>query len=252
MIDVAVTRAELRSARVAVVIDVLRATSTVTQALAAGYRRVLCADSLARASSLRAPGRVLAGERRCLTPAGFDHGNSPIEAGRRRGEELVLATTNGAPTIVAAARCAPTVLLACMLNLDAVIGALRIAGADGDCDIQIVCSGTDGAAALEDSYVAGRVSAALTGVRTDAALIAEAVARGYPTALGALAASADARTLMAAGLQQDIAYCAQESLLDLVPRVLAAADGVAVVAPDHARSEAIAEQDLRLAVPSTR
>ncbi|MDQ6854474.1 MAG: 2-phosphosulfolactate phosphatase [Actinomycetota bacterium] len=55
MIDVAVTRAELRSAGVAVVIDVLRATSTITQALAAGYGRVLCAESFARASSLRAP-----------------------------------------------------------------------------------------------------------------------------------------------------------------------------------------------------
>jgi 2-phosphosulfolactate phosphatase len=251
MIDVAVTPAELRSATVAVVIDVLRATSTVTQALAAGYRQVLCADSLERAVDLRAPGRVLAGERRCLTPPGFDHGNSPVEAARRRGDELVLATTNGAPAIVAAAARAPTVLLACLLNLGAVIAALRIADAHGECDVLIVCSGTDGVAALEDFYVAGRLSAALRGPRTDAARIAEAVARGYPTALEALAASADAQVLTAEGLEADIGYCAQESVLDTVPRVLVAADGVAVVVRDGARSEAIAEEDLSLAVPST-
>jgi 2-phosphosulfolactate phosphatase len=250
VIDVAMTRAELRPAEFSVVIDVLRATSTATQALAAGYRRVLCAESLARASSLRAPGRVLAGERRCLRPAGFDHGNSPLEAAQRRGDELVLATTNGAPTIVAAARCAPTVLLACLLNLDAVIEALRVAGGGGEHDVQLVCSGTDGEAALEDTYVAGRLSAALTGRRTDAALIAEAVARRYPTALDALSASADARVLRAAGLEHDIAYCAQESLLDVVPRVQVTSHGVAVVVREAARATSVAQRELNLAIPS--
>lgn len=250
MIDVAVTPAELRSAGVAVVIDVLRATSTVTQALAAGYLRVVCADSVERAAGLRAPGRVLAGERQCLMPAGFDQGNSPVQASERRGDELVLATTNGAPTIVAAAHRAPTVLLACLLNLDAVIEALR-AGGSGVSDVQIVCSGTGGAAALEDVYVAGRLSAALIGQRTDAALIAEAVARGYPTQIEALAASAGAGALRAADLEHDIAYCAQESIFDVVPRVLAAADGVAAVGRDDAGSDAVVEGELHLAIAST-
>ena len=102
MVDVALTRADLRAADIAVVVDVLRATTTATQALAAGYRSVLCAESVELATGLRAPGRVLAGERRCVAPPGFDQGNSPREAARRRGDELVLATTNGAPAIVAA------------------------------------------------------------------------------------------------------------------------------------------------------
>ncbi len=223
------TPAELRSADVAVVIDVLRASSTVTQALAAGYERVLCADSIGRAAGLRAGGRVLAGERQCVTPPGFDQGNSPSEAAQRHGDELVLATTNGAPAIVAALALAPTVLLGCLLNLDALLEALRGGGGATDDDVQIVCSGTDGAAALEDAYVAGRLCASLKGRRTDAALIAEAVARGYPTALGALSASADAQVLKAAGLQDDITWCAQESRLDLVPRAFSAGEGVAAV-----------------------
>jgi len=99
VIDVALTGDGARTADVAVVIDVLRATSTATQALAAGYRRVLCVGSIERAAQLRTGDRVLAGEQRCVKPPGFDQGNSPREALDRRGEELVLATTNGAPTM---------------------------------------------------------------------------------------------------------------------------------------------------------
>ncbi len=238
MIDVALTRADLRPASVAVVIDVLRATSTVTQALAAGYRRVLCADSVQRAAGMRGRARVLAGERRCIKPPGFDQGNSPLEAMHRRGQELVLATTNGAPTIIAVARHSPNVLLGCLLNLDAVLGALMEGHDPHERDVQIVCSGTDGAVALEDVYVAGRLSAGLKGPRTDAALMAEAVARGYPTPLEALNASADAEVLRAAGLIDDIAYCARESELDVVPRVLATTrEGAIVVAGDAAPHE---------------
>ena len=226
VIDVALTPAERRLTDVAVVIDVLRATSTATQALAAGYRRVMCAETIERALRLRAHGRVLAGERNGVKPPGFDQGNSPAEATDQRGEELVLATTNGAPAIVAAAGRASHVVLACLLNLDAVTRNLRSRGPG---DLQVVCSGTDGAAALEDVYVAGRLCAGLPGERTDAALVAEAVARAFPTAFDALAASQDAERLRAVGLGADIAACAVESVLDIVPTVIAARAGVATV-----------------------
>jgi 2-phosphosulfolactate phosphatase len=229
VIDVAFTRASLLAADVAVVIDVLRATSTVAQALDSGYRRVLCVDSVERAAALRGPGRVLAGERRCVKPPGFDQGNSPIEAFDCRGEDLVLATTNGAPTVVLAARWAPTVLLASLLNLDAVASALLEISDLGSLGLQIVCSGTDGAVALEDVYAAGRLSALLPGPRTDAALAGEAVAHSFGPPFEALTRSADAAVLYAAGLWHDIAYCALESTIDVVPRVLAAGDGVATV-----------------------
>ena len=226
MIDVALSPADLRPAELAVVIDVLRATSTATQALASGYGRVLVAETLERALELRRPGRVLAGERRGIKPPGFDQGNSPAEATEPRGDELVLATTNGGPTIVAATRDTARVMLACMLNLDASIRALQAHQGE---DALIVCSGTDGAVALEDVYVAGRLSAALDGERTDAARVAEAVARAFGTPLEALAASADAARLRAVGLGEDVADCAVQSALDVVPIVTAAAGGVATV-----------------------
>jgi 2-phosphosulfolactate phosphatase len=224
VIDVAFTRRDLRPADVAVVIDVLRATSTAVQALASGYRSVLCVAGVEHALTLREPGRVLAGERRCVMPAGFQMGNSPLEATCVHGEQLVLATTNGAPTIVAAARQADAVLVGCLLNLDAVIAAL-----DAGDDVQVVCSGTDGAAALEDTYVAGRICERLDGPRTDAARIAEAVARGYPSAVDALSAGAGARALEAAGLSDDIAFCAREGVLDIVPRITQIERGAAML-----------------------
>jgi 2-phosphosulfolactate phosphatase len=243
VIDVAMTRADLRSANVAVVIDVLRATSTATQALATGYRSVICAESIERAAQLRAPGRVLAGERHCRKPDGFDQGNSPSEATTRHGTQMVLATTNGAPAIVAAAGHAPRVLLACLLNLEAVLQWLRGAGELDGSGLQIVCSGTDGRIALEDVYVAGRLSAGLPGPRTDAALVAEGVARSFATPLQALAASADAAALRAADLTADIADCARESELDVVPIVIAASNGAAVVATEPQTSGAGRDRD---------
>ncbi len=212
MIDVAFTRAQIQPVDVAVVIDVLRATSTAVSALAAGYDRVLFAETLEQALALRGEGRVLAGERRCMRPAGFDQGNSPRDAAPCGGTELVLATTNGAPAVIAATRSASSVLLASMLNLEATTDALAsVAGS-----VQIVCAGTDGRASLEDTYVAGRIIAALEGERTDAARIAEAVAAAHQTPAAALRAGRGGAALRSAGLGEDIAHCARESRLPLV------------------------------------
>ncbi len=225
------TPAERRPADVIVVIDTLRATSTLAEGLATGYRRVLVAESIDRARGLRAPGRVLAGERQCIRPAGFDQGNSPLDARRRRGDELVLATTNGAPAIVAASLLASHVMLACMLNLGSVVAALLQREDHVRAKLQILCSATGGQLALEDVYVAGRLSAALPpGPRSDAALAAEAVARAFESPFEALNASAHARVLRALGASADIAHCACESALAVVPVVVGVSAGVAVVA----------------------
>lgn len=230
MIDVAFTPQDLRRADVAVVVDVLRATSTVTQALAAGFGKVVCVATLEAAALWRAPGRVLAGERNCVRPPGFELGNSPREIPAGNGELLVLATTNGAPTVVAAGACAGTVLLGCLLNLAAVLAAVRHElTASPRRDVQIVCSGTEGAVAVEDVYVAGRICAALSGQHSDGARVAEAVARAYPSPLEALAASANASVLRAAGLGEDIAYCARESSLHVVPRLATMHSGAAIL-----------------------
>ena len=121
MIDVAFLGTDVRPAATAVVIDVLRATSTITLALASGYERVLVAGSIdeadgaARRPSARWPARSAARGRPASTSA-----TRPRRRASRAAPELVLATTNGAPAIVAAAAAADEVLVASLLNLDAV------------------------------------------------------------------------------------------------------------------------------------
>jgi 2-phosphosulfolactate phosphatase len=225
MIDVAITPASARQASVTVVIDAIRATSTIVQALAGDYRRVLCADSLDRARSLVGPGRVLAGEERCVPPPDFDLGNSPAGVTDALGEELILATTNGAPAIVLASRLSQVVLIGSLLNLGAVTGAL----AEVD-DVQVLCAATEGRPSIEDTYVAGRIAAGLAGGRTDGALLAEAVARAYPSPLAALGAGRARRLLDEAGLAEDVEWCARESSVAVLPRVVAADDGLAIIA----------------------
>lgn len=225
MIDVAFVGTDVRRAATAVVIDVLRATSTITMALSSGYERVLVAGGIDHARELRAAGRVLAGEVECEKPEGFDLGNSPEEALDPQGPELILATTNGAPAIVSASKSCDVVLAASLLNLDAVVEML----ADGPADILLVCAGTNGAVTLEDVYLAGRISAALDGDRTDAARVAEALAASFDTPLHALDASAGSVGLYAAGLAGDIAFCAQESITTTVPRLARTTDGVPVL-----------------------
>jgi 2-phosphosulfolactate phosphatase len=232
MIDVAFTGAQVRPAAMAVVIDVLRATSTITLALASGYERVLVAGGIDQARELRAEGRVLAGEIECERPPGFDLGNSPEETLTPRGPELILATTNGAPAIVAAAAACDQVLVASLLNLDAVVATL----AEDRVDVLLVCAGTNGAVTLEDVYLAGRISAALEGDRTDAARVAEALAASFQKPLDALDASAGSVGLYAAGLASDIAFCAQESITSMVAQLARTIGDVAIL---QARSQTV-------------
>jgi 2-phosphosulfolactate phosphatase len=211
-IDVAFTPAEAAPASVAVVVDVLRATSTVAQALAAGYRRVLCCAEIEEALELRAevPDALVGGERNAVQVEGFDVGASPREFLEARAETLILSTTNGTRAILRAARQCEQVVLGSLLNLAAAARVLE------DVDSVVVCAGFKGAFALDDAYCAGRIVQLLGSERGDAAIAAELVAGSFPTALDGL----NARTYGPPGLEQDIAYCAQENILDVVPRLV--------------------------------
>jgi 2-phosphosulfolactate phosphatase len=207
-IEVAFTRAEAVAAPIAVVVDVIRATSTIAQALAGGYRRVLCCAEIEDARALKAEvgsRAVVAGERDAVRIEGFDAGASPREFLEPLAETLVLTTTNGTNAVLAAAE---RVLLGSLLNLQAVAGAV-------DDDAVVVCAGYKGRFALDDAYCAGRIVELLEAERGDGALAAELVARSFPDA----AAGLTARTYGPPGLEADIAWCARESVLDVVPRL---------------------------------
>ena len=212
-VHAAFTPDEAAAAPIGIVIDVLRATSTIAQALSAGYRRVLCVAEIDEARALRAglPDSVVGGERDAVRIDGFDVGASPREFLQPLAETLILSTTNGTRTIVTASERCDEVLLGSLLNLDAVAAAARERGED----VAILCAGYKGAFALDDAYCAGRLVQLLGGERSDAAVAAAVLADAYPTALDGL----NARTYGPPGLEEDIAFCARESELDVVPRL---------------------------------
>ena len=211
-LHVAFTPAETIPAPVGVVVDVLRATSTIAQALASGYRRVLCCAEIEDALALRAeiPDSLVGGERKAVQVEGFDVGASPREFLEPRAETLILSTTNGTRAILETARQCEEVVLGSLLNLDAVVRA------SAKRDAVIVCAGFQGAFALDDAYCAGRIVQRIESERTDAAIAAELIARAFPGALDAL----NARTYGPPGLEEDIAFCARENVLDVVPRLV--------------------------------
>ena len=107
--------------------------------------------------------------------------------------------------MIAASRHRRVVLLGCLLNLDAVVAALEGA------DVQIVCAGTEGAVALEDVYVAGRISARLAGGGRMPRASPRRVAAPTRPRCGALAQQRRGAALRAAGLAGDIDFCAERT-----------------------------------------
>lgn len=211
-IHVAFTPAESAPAPLGIVVDVLRATSTIAQALAAGFERVLCCAEIEEARALRAelPDSLVGGERNAVQVDGFDVGASPREFLEARAQTLILSTTNGTRAILETAQRCEQVILGSLLNLGAV------AEAAGAIDTVVVCAGFKGAFALDDAYCAGRIVEEVHAERTDAAIAAALVARAYPDALTAL----EARTYGPPGLEEDIRFCARENVLGVVPRLV--------------------------------
>jgi 2-phosphosulfolactate phosphatase len=227
-IDVYFTPGELRrplNGRAAAVVDVLRATSTIVEALANGARSVFPAASLEDAVRLaQTLGRkevLLCGERRARRIEGFDLGNSPLEFTSEAVSDklVVMTTTNGTPALIAGStsdRC----LVASFLNLRAVADEL----VQLDTPIAILCAGREGRFSLDDALCAGALIRELRSRRVeqnrmnDAALAAAALEKRYRGHLASVVAhTRAARQIVDAGHADDIAYCMTEDRHTVVP-----------------------------------
>ena len=229
LVHVAFTPGEQTPAPIGIVVDVLRATSTMTQALASGYRRVLCCAEIDEARLLaesEGPA-MLAGERSLEAIPGFDFGNSPREvAGEPAAETLILTTTNGTRLLVSAAMRFAHVYVGSLLNMDAVAAAARAHGED----VAVLCAGILGELALDDAYCAGRLAEALGGDRTDSATAAIRLAQTYSSASEGIGAGRSAWNLRRHGLEADIEWCARENAVTVVPRYVRTVGPAAEVA----------------------
>ena len=180
-VQVAFTPADAVDAPLGIVVDVLRATSTIAQALASGYERVLCCREVDQARALReelGDAAVVGGERNAILVEGFDLGASPRDYLDPRARTAIMTTTNGTRLLLTTAARCEEVLVASLLNLDAVAAAARERGED----LAILCAGFQGTFALDDAYCAGRIVQLLGGDPSDSAKAADAIARAWPDA----------------------------------------------------------------------
>lgn len=215
-----------------VVIDVLRASTVIAVALAAGARELLpCLEvdeARAAAARLSPSERLLGGERGGLSIEGFDLGNSPDDytAERVRGKSIVFTTTNGTRAMQRCRR-ADRVLIGAFVNGAAVVRELSLAPR-----VDLLCAGTAGQITREDVLFAGALATGLkrAGGRfmNDQALLAASAFREIaaddgsigPAALAAaLAETQGGRNLAAIGLGRDLVSVARVDSLEVVPEL---------------------------------
>ena len=214
-----------------VVIDVLRATTTIVHALAAGACAVIpCLEvdeARARAATFPREQVVLGGERHGVRIEGFDVGNSPAEYTPESvgGRTLVFTTTNGTRAM-RHARLARQVLLAGLVNRQAVADALAAAARVDEAEVHILCAGTNGQITREDVITAGAIAQSLVAAdqgwqwNDEATLALDAWQAA--TALGVVEAfrhSQGGRNLIAEGFAADLLLAARLDVFSLVPRL---------------------------------
>jgi 2-phosphosulfolactate phosphatase len=219
----------------AVVIDVLRASSTIVAALAAGaqaiYPVVSTEEAIKLATSLGREDALLAGERRGLKVEGFDLGNSPREFTPEAvgGKRVVMSTTNGTRALVAVSG-AERVLVASFLNLAAVAAAC----ADSE-RLAVVCAGREGRFSIDDAVCAGMLLSRLKESLGDALEVddagraALALAESLVPDEELLADAAAGRALAEIDMLDDVSWCVRVDVEELVPelkeRIIKRADG---------------------------
>ncbi len=210
----------------AVVIDVLRATTTMATALQSGAEAIQVfddLDELFRASKKwPTDKRLLAGERGGEKLEGFDLGNSPSECTPDRvgGKRMFMSTTNGTRALERVQR-VPILLTAALTNRAAVVRYLL---QEQPHTVWIVAAGWRGGFSLEDTICAGAIACALSVERDsdcagdDESIAAMALFEHWETRLPELLRYAHhGRGLAALGCEEDLDYCARIDSIDVVP-----------------------------------
>lgn len=214
------------SGKTTIILDILRATSTIVTAMASGCREVVPVETVADAFSIsqKRPDAILGGERKSQLIPGFHLGNSPLEyKSEKVGDKaVVFTTTNGTRAILRAAAGDSKVLIGSLLNAGAVAGEATNTGRD----IVLVCAGTRGMFSLEDMVAAGIIMREIYNLGgkekvmpgSDLAVAALRLGEFYiHNPLQALYDSLHGQKLAAMGLAKDLEWCARLNYYDVVP-----------------------------------
>jgi len=208
-----------------VVIDVLRASSTITTALHYGAEKIIPVympeQARARANEYPAESVLLCGERNGAKLAGFNLGNSPLEYNnyKIKGKIILLTTTNGVKAIEMA-KSAKEIIVGSFLNNKAVSEhCLSYAG-----KVLLVCAGDRGNVSLEDTVCAGMIRSSCAyqlyknDYHFDDSTVASIIYRDSGSDLIAMMKkSVWGNHLIEMGLKDDIAFCAQKNIYNIIP-----------------------------------
>ena len=215
--------------RIVVVLDVLRACSTIVTALYNGARAVIPVGDMAEGARIAAhldpDNSLMGGERGAKMIDGYGAGNSPLEYNHESvaGKFVVLNTTNGTGTFVRARSAAETIA-GCFLNVDRVVDYLKNLGNESETSVLMLCAGHYGGTALEDVLCAGMILDKLWGDQrpdtlSDGAHIAYSQFRYDRKRLArALFGCEHTQRLIELGFGDDVAYCAQLNTIPILPR----------------------------------
>jgi len=216
---------ENAAGKTVVVLDILRATSTIVTALGFGCREIIPVETIAEAmdAKRKQPDVLLGGERDSLIISGFNLGNSPLEYTQETvaGKTVVITTTNGTRAIRRAIQSKGDVLIGSLLNAGTVAEAALAKGKE----TVIVCAGTRGEFSLEDIVAAGIIIKEMeekSGERTlpgsDLAVAARRLGEVYAAKpLQAFYDSSHGQKLAAMGMVKDLEWCARLNSFKLVP-----------------------------------
>jgi 2-phosphosulfolactate phosphatase len=205
--------------KIAVVVDVLRATSCMTTALAHGIESIVPVESLEECEELGKQGYLTAAERNGQKLDGFNFGNSPFSYmdDNLKGKSIAVTTTNGTRAIQLAKDRADEVVIGSFLNLKAVSEYVK----KSEKDVIVVCAGWKGRVNLEDSMFAGALVAELQdefSLELDASKISLALYEaGKNDKLAFLAECSHIKRLQKLNIQKDIEFCLKENVYDVVP-----------------------------------
>jgi 2-phosphosulfolactate phosphatase len=211
--------------KIAIVIDVFRATSTMVTALANGCQAVIpvLTTEEARQRRIDEPGLLLGGERKALKIEGFDLGNSPFDYTPEKvgGKKVIMTTTNGTRAIRAVAE-SRQVWIASFLNVESIVQAIfRYLEKNRDIKgIVVICAGSEDRFDIPDTLCAGMLldkfgKGIITNDLGRAAHMLYNISKD--NLLEMLKTTEHGRLLLSLGFEKDVVYCSTTNILPIVP-----------------------------------
>ena len=213
--------------RLVVIVDVLRASTTVATALGNGAKTVMPLEGadevISRSKEFHRSAVILAGEQKMLPITGFDLGNSPQDFTKKavEGKTILITTTNGTRALLGV-QGARDIVIASYVNFTAVLALMKVA-ASSNTDIAIICAGEEGGFTLEDAACAGRYVRALPkradGMQlNDAASASVLIEKKYGENIAKLFKdSTHGQALQEAGFGDDLTAAAKVDAYPVVP-----------------------------------